>query len=82
MTLAVMTRASRGHTGRELTAPWGTQLIYVLVNTGALARVAAVLAPAASMPLLVASAVLWSSAFALFALVYGRSLATAARSRR
>ena len=82
MTLAVMTRASRGHTGRELTAPWGTQLIYVLVNAGALARVAWAIAPTASMPLLGTSAMLWSSAFALFAFTYGRSLAVAPRPRR
>jgi uncharacterized protein involved in response to NO len=75
MTLAVMTRATRGHSGRELTAPWGTQLIYLLVNLGALARVAAALAPAAYAPLLLISAGLWSAAFALFAVVYGPMLA-------
>lgn len=74
MTLAVMTRATRGHTGRELTAPWGTQLIYALVNAGALARVAAALLPQAYTQLLIVSAVLWSGAFALFAIVYGRLL--------
>jgi uncharacterized protein involved in response to NO len=70
MTLAVMTRATRGHTGRELTAPWGTQLIYLLVNLGALARVASALTPSLTVPLLAASAALWSAAFALFAIVY------------
>jgi uncharacterized protein involved in response to NO len=75
MTLAVMTRATRGHTGRALTAPWGTQLIYVLVNLGALARVASGLAPDAYTPLLIASALLWGAAFALFAVIYGPMLA-------
>jgi uncharacterized protein involved in response to NO len=75
MTLAVMTRAARGHTGRDLTAPWGTQLIYALVNLGALARVGAALFPAVYMPLLIVSAGLWSAAFALFILLYARPLA-------
>lgn len=74
MTIAVMTRATRGHTGRQLTAPWGTQLIYALVNAGALARVAAAFFPNAYMPLLVASAFAWSAGFALFVLVYGPML--------
>jgi uncharacterized protein involved in response to NO len=75
MTLAVMTRATRGHTGRALTAPWGTQLIYILANLGALARVAGGLAPDAYTPLLIASALLWGAAFALFAVIYGPMLA-------
>jgi uncharacterized protein involved in response to NO len=75
MTLAVMTRATRGHTGRELTAPWGTQLIYLLVNVGALLRVCSALTPTLQTPLLAASAIVWSLAFALFALVYAPLLA-------
>jgi uncharacterized protein involved in response to NO len=75
MTLAVMTRATRGHTGRELTAPWGTQLIYVLVNLGALLRVGAALIPVAQTPLLATSAVLWGAAFAAFAVIYAPLLA-------
>jgi len=83
MTLAVMTRATRGHTGCELTAPWGTQLIYALVNLGALTRVASALAPHTQTELLAGSAVAWSGAFALFALIYGPLLLsrqTAARA--
>jgi uncharacterized protein involved in response to NO len=41
MTLAVMTRASLGHTGRDLTATPGIVLIYLAVTFGALARIAA-----------------------------------------
>ena len=40
MTLAVMTRASLGHTGRELVARAGTQAIYAAVVIAACARVA------------------------------------------
>jgi uncharacterized protein involved in response to NO len=80
MTLAVMTRATRGHTGRNLTAPWGTQLIYAAINLGAVLRVASALAPSLGMTLLVASAALWSGAFLLFAIVYGPLLLTARQS--
>lgn len=80
MTLAVMTRATRGHTGRDLTAPWGTQLIYALAILGAVLRVASALLPAAQVQLLAVSAVLWSAAFALFAIVYAPLLAKARHS--
>jgi len=66
MTLAVMTRASLGHTGRALTAGAGTVAIYVLVSLGAVLRV---LALTPMMTLLAGLA--WASAFALFALLYG-----------
>lgn len=45
MTLAVMTRASLGHTGRSLVAGPGTQAIYVFVTLAALLRVLRVLSP-------------------------------------
>ena len=75
MTLAVMTRASLGHTGHMLKAGWGTVLIYILVNSGAFARVAAPFleAPGQMHVNHVASA-LWSGAFALFAIIYGPRL--------
>jgi uncharacterized protein involved in response to NO len=41
MILAVMTRASLGHTGRELKASPATVLLYLLVTAGAVIRVAA-----------------------------------------
>ena len=47
MTLAVMTRASLGHTGQELTASTATQAIYLAIITAAVARICAVLHPAA-----------------------------------
>lgn len=75
MTLAVMTRATLGHTGRELKADVPTLLIYALVNLGALARLAAGFVPAHYAAALTASAVLWGGAFVLFAAVYGRYLA-------
>ena len=40
MTLAVMTRATRGHTGRALEAPLSTQLVYSAVVIAAVLRIA------------------------------------------
>ena len=74
MTLAIMTRATLGHTGRTLTAGPATQLIYALVLIGAALRVAAPWLPLDQMALLIASGVLWSGAFLGFVLVYGPML--------
>ena len=71
MTLAVMTRASLGHTGRELCASAGTQAIYALVIASALARICASLEPLYAGPLILAAGVMWASAFGGFALLYG-----------
>jgi len=69
MTLAVMTRATLGHTGRPLTADGATLAIYALVTLAALMRVS-------SQSLLVTSlaGVAWSAAFATYAIHYGRML--------
>jgi len=75
MTLAVMTRAGRGHTGRPLTASWTGSLIYILINAAALTRVIGGLWPEAQQTLLVISAALWCAAFAAFAVVYAPMLA-------
>lgn len=52
MTLAVMSRASLGHTGQPLTASIATQAIYLAIAAAALARICAVIEPAHSVPLL------------------------------
>ena len=70
--LAVMTRASLGHTGRELSASVGTQAIYALVVAGALARICASIEPDWSAPLI--SGVVWAAAFGGFAVLYGPAL--------
>ena len=74
MTLAVMTRASLGHTGHDLIASTPTQLIYGMVVVAALARIGAALAPQWTTPLLDAAALAWTGAFLGFALVYGPML--------
>lgn len=70
MTLAVMTRATRGHTGQPLIADGATQLVYGLVNAGAVLRVSAPFFPAHSTLLLIAAAFFWSVAFLAFTLRY------------
>lgn len=69
MTLAVMTRASLGHTGRERRANTATFWIYGLVHLGAALRVLAALL--ANDPVLLATgAILWSASFMIFVLAY------------
>lgn len=79
MTLAVMTRATLGHTGRELVATRGTSLIYVLAGIATAARVASALWPTASL-LLVATAA-WIGAFGGFVFVYGPMLVRKRKDR-
>jgi uncharacterized protein involved in response to NO len=71
MTLAVMTRATLGHTGRALTATGATTAIYAAILTAAVARVIAPLAGDLFLPLLLLSGLSWTLAFAGFAAVYG-----------
>ena len=71
MTLAVMTRATRGHTGRPLEADGWTVLIYLFVHIGALLRVTAPWLPMDYMLAMRVAGGLWSGAFLLFLLVYG-----------
>jgi uncharacterized protein involved in response to NO len=74
MTLAVMTRASLGHTGQPLTATRPIQLIYLAALVAALARIFAATGYARE-PLLHVSATAWVLAFAGFTIVYAPLLA-------
>jgi uncharacterized protein involved in response to NO len=71
MTLAIMTRASLGHTGRPRQAGPMTVMIYSLVNLGAMLRVFGPATDLSTSLVLGLSAVAWSSAYLLFALIYG-----------
>jgi uncharacterized protein involved in response to NO len=73
MTLAVMTRATLGHTGHPLQAGSGTQAIYALVFVGALLRIVA--ACIGSSVLLNAAGAAWIAGFVGFAALYGPLLA-------
>lgn len=70
MTLAVMTRASLGHTGHSLTSTHAIAAIYVASAVAAVLRIAAAFGIARE-PLLQLSALAWILAFAGFAIVYG-----------
>ena len=74
MTLAVMTRATRGHTGRPLAAGAATTAIYLAINAAALLRVAGPFSGASQTLLLTASGLVWTLAFGGFAAAYGRML--------
>ena len=71
MTLAVMSRATLGHTGRQLTASAATQAIYLAIIVAALSRVCAVIEPTHSEPLLHVAAFAWAAAFFGFAIAFG-----------
>ena len=74
MTLAVMTRASLGHTGQPLVASWPTQAIYAAVVVAALARICAAIEPSRSDALLHLAAGAWAVAFLGFGVVFGPAL--------
>ncbi len=74
MTLAVMTRASLGHTGQKLTAGALTQIIYGAVVLAACLRVVAAFPSTAVRPLMEAGAAAWIAAFWLFVVGYGALL--------
>ena len=74
MTLAVMSRATLGHTGQQLTASVPTRLIYLSIVVAAVARICAVLEPAQGIALLHIATIAWAAAFLGFALVFGPAL--------
>jgi uncharacterized protein involved in response to NO len=71
MTLSVMSRATLGHTGQQLTASIATQAIYAAAIVAALARICAAIEPVHSMPLLHLAAFAWAAAFIGFAISFG-----------
>jgi len=71
MTIAVVTRASLGHSGQTLTANGPTKAIYGLIILGALLRTSAEWLPFDSDHLISASGVLFSLGFVVFVIVYG-----------
>ncbi|NJS37644.1 MAG: NnrS family protein [Rhodobacteraceae bacterium] len=74
MTLAVMTRATLGHTGQELHAGPGTVAIYLALVAAVLARVAAGVWTDEAMALHSLAGVAWTCAFGGYAVLYGRFL--------
>jgi uncharacterized protein involved in response to NO len=71
MILAVMTRASLGHTGRPLVVSRGIAVAYALLLSAAAIRVfAPALAAGSYLATLEAAALAWIAAFAIFVAVY------------
>lgn len=69
VTLAVMTRASLGHSGHKLAASVRTQITYLFVLIAALARIFAAFEPSSAM--LYAAGLAWVLAFGGFAAFFG-----------
>lgn len=69
MTLAVMTRATLGHTGRALQAGPATQAIYALILMAAFLRIVA--AFNGSLALIGLAGAIWIAGFTCFVLFYG-----------
>jgi len=72
MTLAVMSRASLGHTGRALAATAAVQVLYSMAVVATLARVCAAIHPSWNDVLLHFAGAAWTGAFVGFALAYWR----------
>lgn len=70
MTLAVMTRATLGHSGRDLTAGGATLAAYLLVLAAGILRVGAGFAGALAAPMILAAGGCWIAGFGLFVLRY------------
>ncbi|MET0320374.1 MAG: NnrS family protein, partial [Duganella sp.] len=75
LTLGMMTRTARGHTGYPLVAGKIEVTAYALIQAAAVVRVLLPLAvPARYVDAVVLSAALWAGAFALYALKFGPML--------
>ena len=71
LTIGMMTRIARGHTGRPLRADGFDVACYLLVLGGALVRVAVpLIAPALDWHAVLASGALWAAGFGLYAVRY------------
>ena len=70
MILAVMTRASLGHTGRRLKATLGTTFIYVFITIASVLRVCEPFLNEYGNLLLSFSGIFWTLSFALFVFIY------------
>jgi uncharacterized protein involved in response to NO len=73
--VGMITRTALGHTGRPLAAGGAEILAYVLVLAAALLRLTAALILSAYLPLVIASAALWSAAFLTYFVAYAPRLA-------
>ena len=71
LTLGMMTRTARGHTGRPLVAGRGELVMYLLIQFAALVRVfGGMVSPAWYMGSIELSGLLWTAAFSLYVVCY------------
>lgn len=71
LTLGMMTRTARGHTGRMLVADGWELACFLLIQAAALSRVfGGLISAALYLPSIVASGLLWSAAYGLYAVRY------------
>lgn len=70
MTMAIMTRASLGHTGRVIHAHSVIVAAYVLLSVAAISRLAVMLVPDAAVALVLTSGIAWTLAFCAFVAIY------------
>ena len=82
MTLGVMTRATRGHTGRALRAPPATAALFALLILAAVLRAVAGLTDAGGTLLLASAAVAWVLGFAGFVALHAGMLVRASAPAR
>lgn len=80
MTLAVMSRATLGHTGRQLEASIATHVVYAAVVVAALARVCAATEADHAGVLLAVAGGAWATAFLGFAAAYAMAFWTPRRA--
>ena len=74
MIFAVMTRATLGHTGRDLVAGPATTAIFVAISAAAILRVAAHGLPGDYLVWIALAGLSWLLAFGLFLVIYGPML--------
>lgn len=70
MTLAVMSRATLGHTGQPLVAPPALEALFAAAAVAAVSRICAALYPPWSEPLLLVAVFAWAAAFLGFAALH------------
>ena len=71
MTIGMMTRTARGHTGRSITTDGFEVVCFVLIQLAALIRVmGGMFVPGAYSATIIASGICWSAAFAIYAVRY------------
>ena len=71
MTIGMMTRTARGHTGRALVADGFEVACYVLIQMAALIRVfGGIFLPGVYLATVIGSGICWSSGFAIYAVRY------------